>query len=270
MYVKYEKEKFILFYFIFLALGIQKNNIEQILYNVKSVADQIKSLPEKDDLENKHNETLDLLKELREETEKQQQESLMLLDTKLRDFSNDSKQKQNDLSLAVTNVAKLTETLTSNIKDNYKQLKTEIESLNKIEELMVSTADSVLDTRRRVEYGTHKVLLEVGNLIKSYGQETNSIINERFDTFEMSILDEDTGALANLTSKIGQEIDQVWRQIGIMHQQMSATADTLNKLQNQTDTYVNGSLNVMDSMKGKVANNVICDRFCQILLKFNF
>lgn len=58
--------------------------------------------------------------------------------------------------------------------------------------------------------------------------------------------------MANLTSKIGEEIDQVWRQIGIMHQQMSANADTLNKLQNQTDVYVNGSQDVMDKMKGKV------------------
>lgn len=176
----------------------------------------------------------------------------MVLDTKLRDLGTDAQQKQQDLTNAIATVAKLTETLTTNIGDSYKQLKSEIESLNKVEELMVQTADSVLDTRRRVEYGTHQVLLEVGNLIKNYGQETNSVINERFDTFEMSILDEETGALANLTSKIGQEIDQVWRQIGIMHQQMSASTDTLNKLQNQTDAYVNGSLNVMDSMKGKV------------------
>lgn len=233
-------------------MELQKTNIEQILSDVKTVSDKIKSLPEKTDLENNHNETLGVLQEVRQDAEQQKQQSLMVLDTKLRDLGTDAQQKQKDLSDAIANVAKLTETLTTNIGDSYKQLKSEIESLNKVEELMVQTADSVLDTRRRVEYGTHQVLLEVGNLIKSYGQETNSVINERFDTFEMSILDEDTGALANLTSKIGQEIDQVWRQIGIMHQQMSASTDTLNKLQNQTDAYVNGSLNVMDSMKGKV------------------
>lgn len=74
----------------------------------------------------------------------------------------------------------------------------------------------------------------------------------RFDNFELTILDEESGALANLTSKIGKDIRQVWRQIGIMHQQMSASTDTLNKLQNQTDAYVNGSIDVMDNMKGKV------------------
>lgn len=233
-------------------MEVQRTNIEQILSDVKTVADKIKSLPEKNDLENKHNETLDLLQEVRQEAEQQKQQSLEAIDSKLKGLGSDAQQKQQELSNAIANVAKLTQTLTANIGDSYKQLKEEIESLNKVEELMVQTADSVLDTRRRVEYGTHQVLLEVGNLIKNYGQETNAVINERFDTFEMSILDEETGALANLTSKIGQEIDQVWRQIGIMHQQMSASTDTLNKLQNQTDAYVNGSLNVMDSMKGKV------------------
>lgn len=117
---------------------------------------------------------------------------------------------------------------------------------------MVQTADSVLDTKRRVEYGVHQILLEVAGLVQASSKETNAAINERFDNFELSILDSENGALANLTSKIGQEIDQVWRQIGIMHQQMSASTDTLNRLQNQTDAYVNGSLNTMDSMKGKV------------------
>lgn len=71
------------------------------------------------------------------------------------------------------------------------------------------------------------------------------------------MMDEESGALANLTSKIGEDIHQVWRQIGIMHQQMTTSTDTLNKLQNQTDAYVNGSLNVMDNMKGKVRQVLI-------------
>lgn len=96
------------------------------------------------------------------------------------------------------------------------------------------------------------------NVNKSYYKKLETLSNQinklnfRFDNFETTILDEENGALTNLTSKIGEEIDQVWRQIGIMHQQMTLNSDTLNKLQNQTDFYVNGSLNVMDNMKGKV------------------
>lgn len=85
-----------------------------------------------------------------------------------------------------------------------------------------------------------------------YSYNNNKLVI-RFESFELSILDEEYGALHNLTSRIQEEIGRVWRQIGIMHQQMSASTDTLNKLQNQTDSYVSGSLDVMDSMKGKVS-----------------
>lgn len=53
-----------------------------------------------------------------------------------------------------------------------------------------------------------------------------------------------------------------------MHQQMSASTDTLNKLQNQTDSYVNGSLDVMDSMKGKVTQ--ITGRMTEVDENLNF
>lgn len=69
-------------------------------------------------------------------------------------------------------------------------------------------------------------------------------------------MDEDSGALSNLTGTMRDEIAEVWRQIGIMHQQMTASTDTLNKLQDQTDLYVNGSMNVMDKMTGKVRNKL--------------
>lgn len=47
---------------------------------------------------------------------------------------------------------------------------------------MVQTADSVLDTKRRVEYGVHQILLEVGDLVKVYSKEVNATINERYVT----------------------------------------------------------------------------------------
>lgn len=60
------------------------------------------------------------------------------------------------------------------------------------------------------------------------------------------------GALANLTSKIETEMSQVWRQIGIMNQEVSSSKMALNRLQEQTEAYVNGTFTTMDSMEGKV------------------
>lgn len=58
--------------------------------------------------------------------------------------------------------------------------------------------------------------------------------------------------MANLTSKIETEISQVWRQIGIMYQEVSSSREALNKLQQQTEAYVNGTFATMESMEGKV------------------
>lgn len=58
--------------------------------------------------------------------------------------------------------------------------------------------------------------------------------------------------MANISSKIETEISQVWRQIGIMYQEISSSKVALDKLQQQTELYVNGTITTMDSMQGKV------------------
>lgn len=77
-------------------------------------------------------------------------------------------------------------------------------------------------------------------------------MNRRFDNISFTILANQKGGLTNLSSKIENEISQVWRQISIMHQQLTQSAGDLEKLQQQTDAYVNGSLQSMNSMEGKV------------------
>jgi hypothetical protein len=134
----------------------------------------------------------------------------------------------------------------------YEELLKEFKDLSKIEQVLIQTADNVLDTKRRIEYGTHQILLEVGALIKVSSKETNETVNRRFDTISNEILNNTNGALQNLSSKLETEISQVWRQIGIMYQTLTNSADALDKLQLQTEIYVNGSLSTMDNMQGKV------------------
>jgi chromosome segregation ATPase len=221
------------------ALDVQKSNVEQILSDVKAISAKINRIPEKTDLETFQNTTVVSLLSLTS-------------DQSLRHLHDDIAAKHRNVTRSVDAIAGSIDSLAQKFDGSSQGIRTEIENLGRVEQVMVQTADSVLDTKRRVEYGVHQIITEMQQLMKAASKDVNAAINERFDTFEMSILDEETGALHNLTAKIGQEIDQVWRQIGIMHQQMSANADTLNRLQNQTDQYVNGSLTTMGNMKGKV------------------
>lgn len=55
-----------------------------------------------------------------------------------------------------------------------------------------------------------------------------------------------------MSSKIEIEISKVWRQIGIMYNEISASKQALDKLQQLSEFYVNGTLSTMDGMEDKV------------------
>ena len=82
--------------------------------------------------------------------------------------------------------------------------------------------------------------------------DLNETLNARFDDISTDILSHQTENLGNLSTKIETEISQVWRQIGIMYEQLTASKSMLDRLQQQTEIYVNGSLQTMDGMEGKV------------------
>ncbi|XP_017785044.1 PREDICTED: kinetochore protein SLK19 isoform X2 [Nicrophorus vespilloides] len=234
------------------AFNNQSDNVKLILSDVKMLVGQVELLPQKGDLEDVKNSTQSGLDELKYQASSVADKSESTLDAKLKELKTGI-DKDNEIVIKnINDLSEMTGSLMGTISASYDQLKNEIAALSKVEQVMVQTADGVLDTKRRVDYGVQQILLEVTNLIKESGDKINATIIDRFDTFEQTVLDEENGALANLTYKIGQDIDQVWRQIGIMHQQMSSSSDTLNKLQNQTDIYVTGSLDAMDSMKSKV------------------
>lgn len=101
------------------------------------------------------------------------------------------------------------------------------------QKIILDTSNNVLETKRRFEYGIHQIVLEVSEALKLKSSELNTTIY-------------------GLSSKIETEMSQIWRQIGIMYQEISSSKQALDRLQEQTLSYVNGSLTTMDSMEGKV------------------
>lgn len=93
--------------------------------------------------------------------------------------------------------------------NNTEHVNQELHDLEKGQSVMVSMADHVLDTKKRVEYGVHQILLEVGDLVKAQSININDTLNQRFDGISNDIMDNQNGALANLTTKMEQEMNQV-------------------------------------------------------------
>ncbi|XP_049875844.1 putative leucine-rich repeat-containing protein DDB_G0290503 [Pectinophora gossypiella] len=226
---------------------IQK--IQQLLTDAESMW---KDLPRVADLTAATNRTLDAVQQAKNELKENDDASVGKVSTKLREMSDRLVGTNEDIQRSLTQGNTMTEHAYNDISRSYETLRTEVQTLSKNEHVMLQTADNVIANKKRIEYGVHQILVEVGELIKMQGKNLNRTINDRFDNIETTIVENQTGALTNLSSKIESEMSQVWRQIGIMYQQLTASKMSLDKLTEQTEQYVNGSATTMDNMKDKV------------------
>lgn len=199
-----------------------------------------------------NNHTLEVIEEMRHEVLKISDKNFIKTTGNIKDIADKLEASVNEL---VKNDAESTtsaETFCESISANVRDVKRDLAELNKLEQMLVQMGDNVLSVKRGMEFNVHAITSEVSNAIKSNSKELNTTINDKFDDINKTILSNHNGALANLTSKIETEISQVWRQIGIMYKEVSSSKDALNKLQDLTEAYVNGTFVTMDSMEGKV------------------
>ncbi|KAF0313006.1 hypothetical protein FJT64_016377 [Amphibalanus amphitrite] len=160
------------------------------------------------------------------------------------------KEGQAQLTNMVQESMVMAEGLYDRVSQGYDELKGEIQGLSNLEEVMVDTADSVLDTKRRLEYGVQQILLEVEAAVRAQGIKINGTFSSKFGTISEEILASQSVALNNMTKSIESEIAQVWRQIGVMYQTLSTSAQVLDKIDDKTTQYVNGTLEKTEKVDG--------------------
>ncbi|KAK2579555.1 hypothetical protein KPH14_010854 [Odynerus spinipes] len=222
-----------------LLMKEQSKALENIQELLKNSIEEIHELPQVNEARALHNETEMLLQETKH----------TIKDIIVRE-SNDI---QNKILKNGEEAKDTVEALRMAMADNSNRVSKELHDLSKGQLVMVSMADHVLDTKKRVEYGVHQILLEVGDLVKAQSKNINNTINTRFDGISNDIMDNQNGALANLTTKMEQEMNQVWRQINVMYQQMTESAKALDKLHKQNEVYINGTTSTMGGMESKVS-----------------
>merc|ERR1711997_1078890 len=133
------------------------------------------------------------------------------------------------------------ETLFERVNDGYAELTEEIKGLSNVEKVLLDTADSVMDTKKKLEFGVQQIIFKVGELVEVSGGQMDDQLKDQFADITRTILSNQTEALANLTKKVEKEIGQVWRQMGIMYGQVSNSISILEKVKFQTEGYVNNT-----------------------------
>ena len=75
----------------------------------------------------------------------------------------------------------------------------------------------ILEPKKKIKYFYFKV----SELIELSGGQMDDNLAAKFETITRTILSNQTDALNTLTSKVEKDIGQVWRQMGIMYNQVS-------------------------------------------------
>lgn len=153
--------------------------MKEILSDVKTLRDTLQTLPQKSDIEDAQNETLGKLEEIIFENTLIPNKTAELIQVPLDKMQEDLEGKSNQTLSNINELFDITVTLTERFSNNYEKVRAEIQALGKLEQVMLRTADDVLDTKRRVEYGVHQILAEVSKQVKDSTKDINQGISER-------------------------------------------------------------------------------------------
>lgn len=184
------------------------------------------------------------------------------------DKLDDAERKRNASEAKLMSAAESTKVFQDDVQNSFRLMSHEVKTLSDVEKVLVQTADNVLDTKRRIEYSTHQILMEVTALVNDRSKELNESINARLELAVKTVLEAQSAGMANLSIKIETEISQVWRQIGIMYQILTNSVSTLEVLQKQTDMFVNSTATSVGDMNNKVS--AIAGRMSEVDENLNY
>ena len=105
----------------------------------------------------------------------------------------------------------MAETLADRVDKSYASIAKEINGLQKVEQVLLDTADGVLDTKRRLEFAVQQILLELGDSIRRQTGDLNSTLARKVDDVTFSVIANQSTALTNMTTKLESELGQVKR-----------------------------------------------------------
>lgn len=156
----------------------------------------------------------------------------------------------------------------NDVQNSFRLMSEEVRTLSDVQKTLTQTSENVLDTKRRIEYSTHQILMEVTGVVNDRSRELNDSISASLERAVKSVLDAQAIGMTNVSLKIETEISQVWRQIGIMYQTLTDSAATLATLQKQTDVFVNSTATSVDGMNNKVST--IAGRMSEVHENLNY
>eukprot|EP00096_Caligus_rogercresseyi_P003799 TRINITY_DN1744_c0_g1_i1.p1 TRINITY_DN1744_c0_g1~~TRINITY_DN1744_c0_g1_i1.p1 ORF type:complete len:463 (+),score=111.78 TRINITY_DN1744_c0_g1_i1:125-1513(+) len=146
----------------------------------------------------------------------------------------------------------IAESLYDRVSGSFEEISKEMKGISNVEKVLLDTADGVLDTKRKLEFGVRQILFKITEALEATGQDMVESLGQRINETTERIFENQNHAMGNLTLKVEKEIGLVWRQMGIMYGQVSNSISILEKVKDQTETYVKNTGQNLGEMEGTV------------------
>ncbi|KAH8293117.1 hypothetical protein KR044_005418 [Drosophila immigrans] len=209
-----------------------------------------KGLNEQDKLymQELNNETLNALAALKTEAQTSQQAALRQATEQLQQTEANI---QGDLKQLTTDVAQLNQ-FNKQINASHNKLNDGFDALGKFNSIMMTNSEVVLDTQRKVEFGTLQIVQKVSLLVEQQLEELTTLVKSRFSDLDANVVNTAQEANRNISGQLDTALTQVWHRIEIMNGELSKSREMLMLMQSGHDGYVNSTFATMMGLSSKV------------------
>ncbi|XP_052854520.1 LOW QUALITY PROTEIN: uncharacterized protein LOC128263486 [Drosophila gunungcola] len=194
------------------------------------------------------NDTLNALAQLKSESSATQKSALTETTERLQQTEANI---QADVRQLSTEVGILNKFFAAANESNVK-LNEGLEALGKFNNIIMTNSEVVLDTQRKVEFGTLNVVQRVGKLLEEEMTKLSGLLQERFATLDGTVVNTQQEANKNISGLLETELNQVWHRIEIMAGEISQSREMLGVMQSASDGYINSTLATMMGLGGRV------------------
>uniref|UniRef100_A0A1I8M9W6 Uncharacterized protein n=1 Tax=Musca domestica TaxID=7370 RepID=A0A1I8M9W6_MUSDO len=217
----------------------------------KSVAEGLTSA-DREFIQAMNNETLSVLENIKANTLEVSDKVITKTAENIQQAQDHIDSNINHVQTKLLNSSALLEQFYNEMNQSYTKFNEGLEIFNKFNNILMTNSEYVLDTQRKVEFGTVQIIQKITDHLEKQRDAIFEAFKERFDNVDELMISNQLETMQNFSSLIESEITQVWHQISIMHEEILDTKDILKAVDARNEASVNSTYNSVNAMGVKV------------------